>query len=309
MIIITLLLCFTTEVSAVPVNSNVRRPLLLQGGETATQGAQHVVAANQKPESPTPASVSPSVQPQAGGLQQPDPQPIPSLQQYPWYPQGGMPMQPLFYGPHQLTLPQQPLIFPPYGYLPLFSSHYGNQLFSPYGYPMILESALPQIPANQLPNSPVLPAENAAGVAVAPSIDATQGIQQPQQQLQQQNPQIVYMLQQPMSSPLGSLSSEELQMAATMGQLGVYMPNVLTNQPAGAVQPESQAAGLTHPEQQGVQPAVGTSAAGAQPIKALPCSGSQPNASGFSAGLAGSDAATAQTPAEPQLQPMRETLV
>lgn len=51
---------------------------------------------------------------------------------------------------------------------------------------MILESALPQIPANQLPNSPVLPAENAAGVAVDPSIDATQGIQQPQQQLQQQ---------------------------------------------------------------------------------------------------------------------------
>lgn len=98
-------------------------------------------------------------------------------------------------------------------------------------------------------------------------------------------------------------------MAATMGQMGVYMPNVLTNQPAGAVQPESQAAGLTHPEQQGVQPAVGTSAAGAQPIKALPCSGSQPNASGFSAGLAGSDAATAQTPAEPQLQPMQETLV
>lgn len=98
-------------------------------------------------------------------------------------------------------------------------------------------------------------------------------------------------------------------MAATMGQLGVYMPNVLTNQPAGAVQPESQAAGLTHPEQQGVQPAVGTSAAGAQPIKALPCSGSHPNASGFSAGLAGSDVATAQRTAEPQLQPMRETLV
>lgn len=92
------------------VNSNIRRPLLLQGGETATQGAQHVVAANQKPESPTPASVSPSVQPQAGGLQQPDPQPIPSLQQYPWYPQEGMPMQPRFYGPHQLTLPQQPLV-------------------------------------------------------------------------------------------------------------------------------------------------------------------------------------------------------
>lgn len=100
-------------------------------------------------------------------------------------------------------------------------------------------------------------------------------------------------------------------MAAAMGQLGVYMPTVLTNQPAAAVQPESQAAGLRDPEQQGAQPAVKTSAAGGQQIEGLPCSRSQTNASGVPAGLAGAapEAATVQTPAQPQLQPTQGTRV
>lgn len=40
--------------------------------------------------------------------------------------------------------------------------------FSPYGFPRVSESPLPQTPVNQLTNGPVLPAENAAGAA-APS--------------------------------------------------------------------------------------------------------------------------------------------
>ncbi|TKS68217.1 hypothetical protein D9C73_002278 [Collichthys lucidus] len=114
----------------------------------------------------------------------------------------------------------------------------------------------------------------------------------PQQPL---NPQIVYMLQQPMSAALGSLSSEELQMAATMGQLGVYLPRVLTNPSTVAVQPVNQANGLTNPEQQGtvqtvdqaaglanrvqqdIVPTVGAASAGVQQTPELASSGPQPN--------------------------------
>lgn len=299
-------------VSAVPVTSNVLTPK--QTREGATQGVQPVEVTNQQPEGQKPAVPPPSVnQPHSGVTQQPNPQMgpqrTPSLQQYMWPPQGGspllIPMQPSIQGSqfaNQLTLPQQPLIFPPYGYIPLFAPPYRNQMMSPYGYPMILEAPLPQSPAyQQLPNSPVLPAENAAGPA-APIGNAPQ----PVQQQQQQTPQIVYMLQQPMSSQLalGGLSSEELEMAAKMSQLGVYMPTVLTNQPAGAVQPEMQAAaGLTNPEQQGIAPTVGISAAGVQ--QGQVCSGSQLNANNVPAGLEGAaqEVVTVQTPVQVKLEP------
>ncbi|XP_035811571.2 ameloblastin isoform X2 [Amphiprion ocellaris] len=321
MMIIVILSCFTIMVSAVPVTSNVLPPLQTQGGATQTQGVQPVEVTNQQPEAQRPAVLPPSVhQPRSGVSQQPNPQIspelTPSLQQYVWPPQGGspllIPMQPGIQGSqfaNQLTLPQQPLIFPPYGYIPLFAPPYRNQLMSPYGYPMVLEAPLPQSPAyqQQLPNSPVLPAENAAGPA-APSGNAPQ----PVQQQQQQTPQIVYMLQQPMSSQLalGGLSSEELEMAAKMSQLGVYMPTVLTNQPAGAVQPEMQAAaGLTNPEQQGIAPTVGISAAGVQQGQA--CSGSQLNANNVPAGLEGAaqEAATVQTPVQVKVEPTQGNLI
>uniref|UniRef100_A0A3Q1EQE1 Uncharacterized protein n=1 Tax=Acanthochromis polyacanthus TaxID=80966 RepID=A0A3Q1EQE1_9TELE len=109
--------------------------------------------------------------------------------------------------------------------------------------------------------------------------------------------------------PLALLSSL-FQMAAKMSQLGVYMPTVLTNQPAGAVQPEMQAAaGLTNPEQQGIAPTVGISAAGVQQGRA--CSGSQPNANNVPAGLEGAaqEAATVQTPVQVKLEPTQGNLV
>lgn len=310
-------------VSAVPVTSNALPPLQTQEGATQTQGVQPVEVTNQQPEAQRQAVLPPSVnQPQSGVTQQPNPQIgpqlgpqlTPLLQQYMWPPQGGspllIPMQPSIQGSqfaNQLALPQQPLIFPPYGYIPLFAPPYRNQLMSPYGYPMVLDAPLPQSPANQqLPNSPVLPSENVAGPAT-PSGNAPQPVQQ-----QQQTPQIVYMLQQPMSSQLalGGLSSEELEMAAKMSQLGVYMPTILSNQPAGAVQPEMQAAaGLTNPEQQGVAPTVGISAAGVQQRQA--CSGSQLNANNVPAGLEGAaqEAATAQTPVQVKVEPTQGNLI
>uniref|UniRef100_A0A3Q0QYK3 Uncharacterized protein n=1 Tax=Amphilophus citrinellus TaxID=61819 RepID=A0A3Q0QYK3_AMPCI len=196
-----------------------------QGGDTPTQSAQPVIAANQKPDAPTPAPFSPSGQPQAGVLQQPDPKLIPSLQQYTWYPQGGSP----------LIMPMQPIC--------------------------LVNSVIP-LTLRDLP---------------LPCLFTV------------------------------SFLSLLFQMAATMGQLGVYMPTVLTNQPAGAVQARSQAAGLKNPEQPGVQPAVGTSAAGGQQIQGLPCAGSQTNANGVPAGLAG--AAPSAATAQPQLQPTQRTLV
>uniref|UniRef100_A0A3B5AWT1 Uncharacterized protein n=1 Tax=Stegastes partitus TaxID=144197 RepID=A0A3B5AWT1_9TELE len=231
MMIIVILSCFTIMVSAVPVTSNVLPALQTQGGATQTQRVQPAEVTNQKPEAQRPAVLPPSVeQPQSGVTQQPNPQLNPqlrpSLQQYMWSPQGGSPL--VFCYCFQ--------IFPPYGYIPLFSPPYTNQL-------------------------------------------------------------------------VRSLLSSLFQMAAKMSQLGVYMPTVLTNQPAGAVQPERQAAGLTNPEQQGVAPTMGTSAAAIQQGQA--CSGSQPNANSVPAGLEGAaqEAATVQTSVRPKLQPTQGNLV
>lgn len=91
-----------------------------------------------------------------------------------------------------------------------------------------------------------------------------------------------------------------------MSQLGVYMPTVLTNPPAGAVQtqPVSQAAGLANPEQQGIVPTVGTPSAGAPQTQRLAASGPQLDTNKVPVGLekAPQDAATVQTPVQPKLQ-------
>ncbi|XP_074487506.1 uncharacterized protein LOC141765335 [Sebastes fasciatus] len=302
MIILILLSCFTIMGSAVPTPLNVFPHLISHGG--TTQAQRFVEATNQLPDAQTPAPLSPYVEQSHPGVpQQPGPQGgpqfwPPTLPHYTWPPLGGSPMivpvQPNVFGSqpaNQPTLPQQPLIFPPYTYF--FSSPYRNQLYSPYGFPMILDSPPPQTPANQPPNSPALPAETPSGAA--PSGDALQLVQQQQQQ----NPQIVLLLQQPKSSPLGSLSSEELQMAAELGQLSVYLSTMLTNSHAGAVQSVSQAAGLVNPEQQGVVPTVGTSSVPQTPGPAS--SGPQPNANGDPAGLErpAQEAATVQTPVQP----------
>lgn len=306
MLIIILLSCFTIMVSAVPA-----RPLLLsQGG--ATQ------ATNQQPDAQTPAPLSPKVEQPQPGVPQGGPQFLSPTHYYTWSPLGGSPMIiPVQQSVHgSQTFPQQPLILPPYGYSRLFSLPYRNQLFSPYGYPMILSSPLQQTAANQPPNSLVSPAQTPPGAA--PLGNSPQPIQQ------QQNPQIVYMLQQPMNPALGSLSSEELQMSATMGQLGVYLPSVLTNPSAGAVQPVNQAAGLTNPEEQGTVPTLATPSAGvlqtqgpaglsnASPQTLGPASsGTQPTDNSVPVGLESptQTAATVRTPAEPKREPTLGELI
>ncbi|XP_026159767.1 proline-rich receptor-like protein kinase PERK14 isoform X2 [Mastacembelus armatus] len=303
MIIVLLLSSFTIMVSAVPVRPNVFLHLLSQREPTQAQRVQPVEATNHKPQ--TLANVE---QPQPGVPQPMDPQgspqTVPSLQQYSWPPLGGSPMivpvQPSVYGflpANQPALPQQPLIFPHYGYLPLFSSPHTNQ-FSPYGFPVIRDAAFPPTPENPAPNSPVLPAETPSGTA--PSRDTLQTMQQPQ------NPQIVYMVQQPMSSPPGALSSEEIQMASKMNQLGVYMSTVLTNLPAGAGLPVNQAAGLSNPEQEGNVPNIGTPSAGVSQQGLTGC-GPQPNANSVPVGLekAAQNVATVQTPVHPKPQPAK----
>ncbi|KAA8594791.1 calcium-binding protein P [Etheostoma spectabile] len=313
MIILILLSCFTIIVSAVPVRPNVLPPLLSQGGATQTQTV--VEAINQQSDTQTPAPLCPNVeQPQSGVQQQPGPQAgpqfLPPIQPHTWPPLVGSPMiipqQPNFYGSqpaNQPTLPQQPLIFPPYRYFPVFSSPHGNQLFRQYGFPMILESPFPQTPANQPPNSPVLPAETPSEAAPG---DAAQTGQQ-----QQQNPHIVYMLQQPKSSPFGSLSSEEFQMAAKLGQLGVYLNTVLTNPPAGAIQHVIRATGLANPEQKSIVPTVGTSLSGVLQTQGPASSGPQPNTNGLPGGLKrpAQEAATVQISVQPKLQPTQGNLV
>ncbi|XP_013863280.1 ameloblastin isoform X2 [Austrofundulus limnaeus] len=312
MFILFLLSCLTIMVTSVPVSPNVRPLLLLQ--RSAAHRDQPVETTNQKSEAQMAAPLLPNAeQPQPGIPQQPDPQtsPQPSLQQYTMLTQGGSPMiiplpQNLYpsLGANQLTVAQQPMIYPAYGIVPFFPSPYSNQ-FSPYGFPTAPEMFPPQTPTQQLPNSPVLPAETAVGVAGPAAA--------PQQQVQQQNPPIVYMIQQPMNPSLGGLSSEELQAAAKMNQFGVYMPSVLANLPAaaGAVQPENQAAGLKKPEQQTAGRTAVASAAGVPPSQGLACSGSQPNANSFPAELkkAAPQAAAIQTPALSKLQPTRRRLV
>ncbi|KAM7394292.1 hypothetical protein PAMP_021105 [Pampus punctatissimus] len=204
MIIAILLSCFTITVSPVPVSPNVI---------PSPQSPQPVEATNQKPEAQTLTPRSPCKdQPQPVVPQQQNPQHgyqfLPSLQHFTWPPIGGSPLlvphQQSVQGSQPASQPslqqsyQQPLVFAPYGFFPLFSLPYRDQ----------------------------------------------------------QNPQIVYMLQQPMNSRLGGLSSEELEMAAKLGQMGVYMQTALTNPPARAIQP--------NPGKPEALPSEGTSLPGAQ---------------------------------------------
>ncbi|XP_047222434.1 uncharacterized protein LOC124868853 isoform X1 [Girardinichthys multiradiatus] len=310
MIIIFLLSCVTIIVTAVPVSPNVHPLHQPQKGVSHRGQPVEATIKSEAQTAPLPLSLE---QPQPGNPLQPDQQTNPqqSLQQHALVPQGGSTMMfPIpqgvggFLPPNQLTLAQQPLIFPSYGFLPVFPSPYSNQLFSPYGFPKVSESPIPQTPTNQLTNSPVPPVENAAGAAAPSGAGA--------RQIQQQNPPIVYMLQQPMNPSLGGLSSEELETAAKMSQLGMYMPTMLANLPAGAgaVQAQSQAAGLTNPDQWAARQTAGTSATGVQPSQGLPCAGSQLNADSLPAGLkrAVPEAPTVQTPAQPKLLPRQRNL-
>ncbi|CAJ1052292.1 DNA translocase FtsK-like [Xyrichtys novacula] len=305
MFIILLLSCLTIIGSAVPVLPSDPPLEVSQGGPTEAQTAQPLKVTNQKPDaSQTPApqveQPPPGISQQPGFQAQGGVQFLPPAQFYTWYPLGGSPMfiplQPSIGGStmNQPSVPQQPLLFSPYSYFPFFSSPYMNQMFSPHGWNMP-----PQNLANQPQNSPALPAETpAAAAAVQPVGNAPQPVQQQQQQ--QQNSQVVYMLQQSMNLPVGSLSSEELEMAANTGQLGVYLTSVLTSPPAGAVQPVNQAAGLKNPEQQSLVPTVGTSSAGAAVTQSL-----QPHAEVIPAGLEGptKSAGTVQTPVQAEVQP------
>ncbi|XP_044200531.1 proline-rich receptor-like protein kinase PERK8 [Thunnus albacares] len=293
-------------VSAVPVSPNVRPPLLSQGG-----AIQPVEATNQNPKAQTPVPTLSVDQPQSAVPQQQSPhQFLPPLQHYTWSPIGGgaliVPLQPSVQGSQptsQPTLPQPALVFPPYGYFPLFSSPYGNQPFSPYGFLINREAPIPQTPANQPLNTQVSLGETPS--RPVPSADPPQPVQQ------QQNPQIVHMLQQPMNSALGSLSSEELEMAAKLGQLGAYLQMVLTNPPAGAIQePVSQAAGLTNRGQPEALPAEGTSSPGVQQTQRLrQRSGTM--AIGVPVGLEkpAQEVVTVQTPAQPKLKPTQGNLL
>ncbi|XP_008412146.1 ameloblastin [Poecilia reticulata] len=317
MFIIFLLSCLAIIVTAIPVSPSTRP---LQPSQKGVSHGSHD-ATVRKPEAQVDPSLPHSLdQPQPGNPQQPDQQANNhqqannqhSLQHYALFPQGGSPvMFPLpqsvagFLPPNQLTLPQQPLIFPSYGFMPVFPSPYSNQLFSPYGFPKVTESPLPQAPINQLTNGPVLPAENAAGVA-APSVATAQ-------QTQQQNPPVVYMLQQPMNPSLGGLSSEELETAAKLSQLGMFMPTMLANLPAGAaaaVQAQSQVAGIINPDQRAAGQTARTSASGARPLQGAPCSGSQLNVNNTPARL---KKAVRETPAvrsadESKLRPTQRKL-
>ncbi|XP_034443248.1 pollen-specific leucine-rich repeat extensin-like protein 2 [Hippoglossus hippoglossus] len=303
MISVMLLSCFTIIVSAVPVYSNVLPSIQSRGG---ARRLQPVEAANQKPEAQTqPLIVE---QPQPGVPQQlgpqSGPQPVPSMPYHTWSPQGNrlmtIPLQHSLHGPQLANQPTfQQGVFPSYGYFPMFSPQYRNQLpSSPYGFPMILEAPPPQRPANQPPIGQVLPAQTPSEAALPG------GAAQPVQQLQQQNHQIVYMLHQPMSSPLGALSSEELEMAARMSQLGMYVPTMFANLPAGAVQSQATA-GLTNLGQAGVAPTVVMASAGAPQTQGLAGTGPQPNATGGPVGLQreAQEVATAPTSVQPEVQP------
>ncbi|XP_071760405.1 uncharacterized protein LOC139915632 [Centroberyx gerrardi] len=325
MIVAIILSCLAITASAIPVNPNIVPPLPAQGGALPPQRLPSLETINQKPEAQALAPIQPSVQQPQPGLpqqQQPGPQGgpqfLPPLQHHPWSPQGGSPMifplQPNIHG-HQLTHQppqhQQPMVFPSYGYYPVFPPMQRNHPFSPYGYPMIFQAPLPQIPANQPPTGPVAPVETPSGpVAAGNAPPPTQ---------QQQNPQIVYMFQPPMNSPLGGLSSEELEMAARMGRVGVYMPTIHTNMPAEApklvlppagpvpVNPGLPTFNLPSP---GVPPTTGISSGGVPPTQGvhpglMPVPGTLPEANNVPAGLGrpAQDTATAQAPVQPNHQP------
>ncbi|KAF7664002.1 hypothetical protein LDENG_00193580 [Lucifuga dentata] len=294
-----LLACFAITASAIPVNPSVAPLLPGQRGVLPVQRVPPVQATNQILDAQVLPPISPNLQqPQPGTPQLLD---SPQSQNYPLSPQGGTPLMiplvPHMHGPqpvNQPMMPQQPLIFSPYGYFPMFSSPHGNQMFSPYGFPMILDGVpqqTPQISVNQPPNNPVSPVEKPSGP------DPSGNTPEPTQQ--EQNHQIVYMLPS-MNSPLGGLSSEELEMAARMGRLSVYVSGVQTNMPSGAVQPVppvSKPTGLANPE----QPELNLPSAGLLPTVRT----SVPKANSVPAGLERpeQDMATGHTPCPLEHQP------
>lgn len=108
-------------------------------------------------------------------------------------------------------------------------------------------------------------------------------------------------------SPLTvSFLSYLFQMAAKLGQLGVYMSSVLTNPSAGAVQPVNQAAGIAYQDQQGIVP---TSPAGIQQTQGPASAGSPSNTNPVGLKSPTQQAATVQTPAEPKLRSTQGDLV
>lgn len=106
----------------------------------------------------------------------------------------------------------------------------------------------------------------------------------------------------PLSPLTASFSSSVFQMAAEIGQL--YLPTLLTDPSAGAIQPIHQAAGKP-----GVTPTAGS--AGAPLTQDPASSGPQPDTSGVSIGLEKptQQVATIQTPAEAKLQPTQTSHV
>lgn len=308
--------------SALPVLPNDRPPQISHGGTTQAQTAQPVEVTNPllAAETPSPQVEQPQpavpLQPGAQAQTQAGPQFLPITQFYSWYPLGGSPMFiPLQHSVqgssvNQLSFPQQPLIFSPFRYFPFLSSPYMNQLGWATGSPGATGSSAlhsvgplnPQTLTTQPQISPLLPVESPSGAS--PSVSVPQPVQQQQQQ--QQNPQVVYMLQQPMNTPVGSLSSEELAMAANTGQLRVYLTSVLQSPSAGAGQTVNQAAGLKNPEQQSMVPTVAASLAGAAATQ-----GPQPNTNAIPAGMKGATqvAATVQTPVQAEPKPSQGSMI
>ncbi|KAJ0050918.1 hypothetical protein NL108_009909 [Boleophthalmus pectinirostris] len=251
MIVLIVLSCLCYVGSAIPLSAKPAPPL-------ESHLSPRVHGAAEATEAQTPAPLAPIEQPQPSSQPLPSPQLLPPLQQYPWSPLGGAPMifpyQPGVVGSqpaaNQPGMPIQPLVFPPFGYMPLFPP-YTNQMLSPYRLP---EAPLPQAPANPAPN--VLPAETSLTAAPGGEVLQTQ-----QQQQQQQTPQVIYMMQQPMNPQLGGLSSEELQIAAKLSQMGMF--TVMNNAAGGPLQQVIPAAGI--PNQ--VNAEVGVLPAGVQKIQ------------------------------------------
>ncbi|CAL9700201.1 unnamed protein product [Knipowitschia caucasica] len=271
MIVFIFLLCVCHVGSSVPLNAKPAPPL-----ESPHLSPRAPAAPAEPSQGQAQASLAPIVeQPQPSSQPMPSPQLLPPMQQYPWSSLGGapliFPLHPNMVGPqpaaNQPGMPMQPMVFPPFGYLPMFPP-YTNQMLSPY---RLHEAPLPQAPANPAPNA--LPAQTALTAAPLGEVLQTQQQQQqilqPQQQQQQQNPQVIYMMQQPMNTQLGGLSSEELQIAAKMSQLGMY---TVVNTAGAGVQPLTQAAG-TGPQ---VRADLGVMPAGVQKMQGPRGSGGTP---------------------------------
>uniref|UniRef100_A0A3B4T923 Uncharacterized protein n=1 Tax=Seriola dumerili TaxID=41447 RepID=A0A3B4T923_SERDU len=94
--------------------------------------------------------------------------------------------------------------------------------------------------------------------------------------------------------------------------LSMYVPTVLTNLPTGGgVQAASQAAGLTNQAQAGVVPTAVTPSGGVPQTERLASTGLQPDTDTLPVGLerAAQEAATVQSPVQPQLQPTQGNLI